>query len=147
MHVIYPTIYFFSPRQLRVPGHDLANVHTLREVADAHAVAAAGDQKDVVLIGSSFIGNFPFILSIVHSLTIFLKGMEVAAFLIGKAKSITVVGMERVPFERVLGTEVGGAYQALHSSKGTPPTTPHHTTPHHTTPHHTPHHTTQLRGG
>ena len=76
MHVIYPTIYFFSPRQLRVPGHDLANVHTLREVADAHAVAAAGDQKDVVLIGSSFIGNVHAIsvfLSLVHSLTLSLK--------------------------------------------------------------------------
>jgi len=78
----------------------LANVHVLRELPDAHAIAAAAEGKDVVLIGSSFIG------------------MEVAAALIGKAKSITVVGMERVPFERVLGHEVGGAFQALHSSKG-----------------------------
>lgn len=47
--------------------------------------------------------------------------MEVAACIAAKAKSITVVGMEKVPFERVLGFEVGGAYERLHASKGTPP--------------------------
>jgi len=88
------------PRQLKVPGHDLANIFTLRELHDAHAISASVEDKDVVLIGSSFIG------------------MEVAACLAGKAKSLTVVGMEKVPFERVLGYELGGAYERLHASKG-----------------------------
>lgn len=117
-----PPVCTHSPRVLRVPGHDLANVHTLREIADAHAIAAAGEGKDVVLVGSSFIGTLvPSPLLSLSLLIPSFAGMEVAAFFAGKAKSLTVVGMERVPFERVLGHEVGGAYQALHSSKGNLP--------------------------
>jgi len=44
--------------------------------------------------------------------------MEIAAAISGKASSITVIGMEKVPFERVLGSELGAAMQALHESKG-----------------------------
>jgi len=34
-------------------------------------------------------------------------GIEVAAALVGKAKSVTVVGLEEAPFQLALGKEVG----------------------------------------
>ena len=55
-----------------------------------------------MIVGSSFIG------------------MEAAAYMAAskKIKSITVIGMEKYPFERVLGTELGQVFAKLHSSKG-----------------------------
>jgi len=44
--------------------------------------------------------------------------MEVASCLITRCKSITVIGMETVPFERVLGKDIGALMQAYHESKG-----------------------------
>lgn len=44
--------------------------------------------------------------------------MEVASCLAKRASSVTVVGMEKVPFERVLGLEVGGFMQRLHEANG-----------------------------
>lgn len=88
------------PRRLPIPGSDLDNVYCLRVAEEAHAIAAQAEGKNLVVIGSSFIG------------------MEVAAALVAKAKSVTVVGMEKVPFERVLGAEVGTVLQKLHESKG-----------------------------
>jgi NADPH-dependent 2,4-dienoyl-CoA reductase/sulfur reductase-like enzyme len=64
---------------------------------------AAGDDADVVIIGSSFIG------------------METAAALARKdprPRSITVVGMETVPFERVLGAEVGEVVAGMFAAEG-----------------------------
>jgi len=45
-------------------------------------------------------------------------GMEAAAILVKNASEVTVVGMEKVPFERVLGEKIGLAMQRLHQSKG-----------------------------
>ncbi len=39
--------------------------------------------------------------------------MEVASCIAKTAKSVMVVGMEKVPFERVLGVEVGTALQKV----------------------------------
>ena len=98
-----------TPKRLPLPGAkegELDNVFTLRGVGDTSAiVAACGDKqdKDVVVIGTSFIG------------------MEVAIALAGqkKAKSVSVVGMEEVPFERVLGKEVGaGLMKAQEKANG-----------------------------
>jgi len=50
----------------------------------------------VLIIGSSFIG------------------METASCIINRAKSVTVIGMEKVPFERVLGLDVGIFLQKFH---------------------------------
>ena len=74
---------------------ELKNVFTLRSLADTKAITEAGiEGKDVVVIGSSFIG------------------IEGAIAMAGKkAKSVSVVGMEGVPLERVLGEQVGAGLQ------------------------------------
>ena len=86
-----------TPRWLPVEGAkkgQLGNVFTLRQVEDTAAIVGAlGDKadKDVVVIGSSFIGC---------EAAIAIAGQK-------KAKSVSVVGMEKEPFERVLGLKVG----------------------------------------
>eukprot|EP01104_Vermistella_antarctica_P008900 TRINITY_DN226_c1_g1_i2.p1 TRINITY_DN226_c1_g1~~TRINITY_DN226_c1_g1_i2.p1 ORF type:complete len:598 (-),score=148.71 TRINITY_DN226_c1_g1_i2:156-1949(-) len=91
-------------RSIRCDGHDLNNIHTLRVPDDtAHIAKAVVPGRNVVIIGSSFIG------------------MEVAALLVAKnrgMKSVTVVGMEKTPFERVLGPDIGARFQELHESRG-----------------------------
>eukprot|EP01129_Flabellula_baltica_P015527 TRINITY_DN7945_c0_g1_i1.p1 TRINITY_DN7945_c0_g1~~TRINITY_DN7945_c0_g1_i1.p1 ORF type:complete len:529 (+),score=149.29 TRINITY_DN7945_c0_g1_i1:127-1713(+) len=89
-----------SQRLKFIPGWDGSNVYPLRTIEEANAINAAVEGKNVVLVGSSFIG------------------MEVATAIQGKAASVTVMGMESVPFERVLGTEVGGILQACHEHRG-----------------------------
>lgn len=85
----------------KLPGHDLAGVLPLRTQADADALlAATKDAKQVVIIGSSFIG------------------MEAASSLISEHRAVTVIAQEKVPFERVLGPEIGAMFQQLHEEKG-----------------------------
>ncbi|KAJ4697613.1 Apoptosis-inducing factor 1 [Exophiala dermatitidis] len=91
-----------TPRQLPLPGFkDLSNIFLLRKVSDAQAiVSAVGDKgKKIVIIGSSFIG------------------MEVANAL-AKENSVTIVGMESAPLERVMGTEVGQIFQRMLEKNG-----------------------------
>ncbi|KAJ5096312.1 hypothetical protein NUU61_005668 [Penicillium alfredii] len=86
------------PRTLPLPGFktgELENIFTLRGIADVQAIlAAAGPEKPkkIVVIGSSFIG------------------MEVGNAL-SKDHSVTIVGMEAAPMERVMGVEVGRIFQ------------------------------------
>jgi len=54
----------------------------------------------IIVVGSSFIG------------------MEAASTLVKVASSLVVIGMEKVPFERVLGAQIGTAMQKLHEEKG-----------------------------
>ncbi|CBQ67417.1 conserved hypothetical protein [Sporisorium reilianum SRZ2] len=92
-----------TPKRIPIPGSDFKNVLVLRQISDTKAINEAvgneeGDEskksKNVVVIGSSFIG------------------ME-AAIALTKRANVSVVGMEKVPFERVLGQEVGqGLMQA-----------------------------------
>ena len=91
-----------TPNRLpKLPGHDLAGVHVLRTQADADALlAVTKSARQVVIIGSSFIG------------------MEAASSLMGEGRAVTVVAQEKVPFERVLGPEVGAMFQKLHEEKG-----------------------------
>lgn len=84
-----------KPKRLPIKGGDLPNVLVLRQIPDTKAINAAvgnedgeGAKKNVVIVGSSFIG------------------ME-AAIALTKRANVSVVGMEKVPFERVLGAEVG----------------------------------------
>ena len=55
-----------KPRTLDIPGSEAANVFVLRTPGDANQIAALADGKNLVVIGSSFIG------------------MEVAAALVGE---------------------------------------------------------------
>lgn len=96
------------PRGLPLPQTSAAaaisstfkNVFLLRDFDQAGVIDAEAVGKKVVIVGSSFIG------------------MEIAAAISSKAASVSVVGMEKVPFERVLGEQVGASLQALHETKG-----------------------------
>lgn len=85
-----------TPRKLPLPGFkELGNIFVLRSVPDVQAiVSAVGEKKGkkIVVVGSSFIG------------------MEVANAL-AKENTVTVVGMEKVPLERVMGEKVGAIFQ------------------------------------
>lgn len=97
-----------NPRGLPLPKesaaagivNDFKNVYLLRNFDQASVIDSEAQGKKVVIVGSSFIG------------------MEIAAAISAKASSVSVVGMEKVPFERVLGEQVGESLQALHESKG-----------------------------
>lgn len=92
------------PRKLPLPGFDASNVFVLRSVTDVQAIVAARDRdngraKNIVIIGSSFIG------------------MELA--LAVKDHNVHVVGMEAAPLANVLGEQVGRGIQKIHEANGT----------------------------
>lgn len=90
------------PRTLNVPGADLKNIFTLRSQDDADLIIKAiKTARKVVIIGSSFIG------------------LEAAYSLGERNLDITVVGMERVPFERVFGEKIGTMFRTAHEKHGT----------------------------
>lgn len=85
----------------RLDGFSGGNVHLLRSIADAEAVAAeARPGARAVIVGSSFIG------------------MEAAAALRQREVAVTIVAPERVPFERVFGAEIGNWFRRLHEKNG-----------------------------
>ncbi|KAJ8044206.1 Apoptosis-inducing factor 3 [Holothuria leucospilota] len=88
------------PRKLDIPGNDLKNICSLRSPDDANYIALSGKERNVVVVGSSFIG------------------MEVASFFTGKARSVTVIGRGPVPYATSLGEQIGGAVLKLAESKG-----------------------------
>ncbi|KZT06056.1 uncharacterized protein LAESUDRAFT_726260 [Laetiporus sulphureus 93-53] len=89
-------------RRLPIEGKDLANVYTLRGIDDAKKIdAACQEGKRLVVIGSSFIS------------------MElVVAVSNRKLASIDVIGLEEVPFDSILGKQVGQGLMKFHISKG-----------------------------
>ncbi|KAL2913102.1 Apoptosis-inducing factor 1 [Polyrhizophydium stewartii] len=93
-----------DPRVLPINGKDLGNIFVIRDVKDANAIGEAlpsnaTTKRNVVIVGSSFIG------------------MEAASILVKQA-NVTVIGMEKVPFERVLGNKVGDALMKLNIANG-----------------------------
>ncbi|MEL6770231.1 MAG: FAD-dependent oxidoreductase [Bacteroidota bacterium] len=89
------------PRRLGIPGADLDGVFLLRSTEDATQIVEAAEAgQSAIVVGTGFIG------------------MEAAAALIGQGLSVTVVGIEAVPFERILGPEVGRVFQDLHEENG-----------------------------
>jgi NADPH-dependent 2,4-dienoyl-CoA reductase/sulfur reductase-like enzyme len=87
----------------RPPGFetDDDNVFLLRSLADAQGLAEAAQKAKVaVVIGASFIG------------------LEAAAALRKRGLETHVVAPEPVPFEKVLGVEVGLWVQRVHEAKG-----------------------------
>jgi NAD(P)H-nitrite reductase large subunit len=92
-----------TPKRLPLPGFkDLSNIFVLRTVSDVQEIlAAVGEEKGkkVVVVGSSFIG------------------MEVGNAL-SKDNTVTVIGMEKAPLERVMGEEVGKIFQKTLEKNG-----------------------------
>lgn len=92
-----------TPNMLPLPGFkDLGNVFLLRTIPHVKAIlSAVGEKKgkNIVVIGSSFIG------------------MEVANCLAAN-NTVTVVGMESAPMERVMGAEVGKIFQKAVGKNG-----------------------------
>ncbi|KAF2177650.1 rubredoxin-NAD(+) reductase [Zopfia rhizophila CBS 207.26] len=93
-----------TPRWLPLPGlkGDLGNVFVLRALPDVQGILkAVGDNgKKIVVIGSSFIG------------------MEVGNCLAGMKNDVTIIGMEKAPMERVMGTKVGEIFRKLLEKNG-----------------------------
>ncbi|PGH06258.1 hypothetical protein GX51_02455 [Blastomyces parvus] len=85
-----------TPRRLPLPGFkELGNIFVLRTVEDVQAILAAvgpTKQKEIIIIGSSFIG------------------MEVGNAL-SKENNVKIVGMESAPLERIMGAKVGRVFQ------------------------------------
>lgn len=90
-----------TPRVLTmIKGHDLKNVTTLRTYDDAHFIAEEAQGKNVVILGTSFIG------------------VELAAALADKAKSVSLVDLVEAPFQLALGKDVGNVVKKLLAEKG-----------------------------
>lgn len=92
-----------TPRRLPILGADLPNVYTLRSLEDAQKIDEASQPsivglkgKKIVVIGTSFIS------------------MEVSGVLAKrKVSSVDIIGVEGVPFEGILGEEVGRGLQKV----------------------------------
>ena len=82
-----------APRKIPIDGKDLKGVLTLRHIKDTKAITSAiTKESEIVIIGTSFIG------------------MEVAMAIMKKEpKSVSLVGMDEVPFEAIVGREIGMA--------------------------------------
>lgn len=84
-----------TPKNLPLPGFkELSNIFVLRHVQNVQDIMkAVGDKgKKIVIVGSSFIG------------------MEVANAL-AKENTVSVIGMEKAPLERIMGEKVGQIFQ------------------------------------
>jgi NAD(P)H-nitrite reductase large subunit len=80
-----------QPRRLPIEGANLSNVYTLRNFQDAQAIRdTCAEGKRVVVIGTSFIS-----MELVNA--------------VGKKKlrSLDVIGTQEVPFQTILGKEIG----------------------------------------
>ena len=85
------------PRHLPLPGFkDLGNIFVLRSVLHVQQILdAVGEQsRKIVVIGSSFIG------------------MEVGNCLATKGNDVSIVGIESVPMENIMGKQVGAIFQS-----------------------------------
>ena len=90
-----------APRQLDLAGADLEGIFSVRGPGDVNGIIAAAEAgKRVVVIGASFIG------------------LECAAALRGNDLEVTVVAPENLPFEQVLGSEVGQLFKDAHEQNG-----------------------------
>lgn len=90
-----------TPVPLEIPGTELDGVIYLRSFGDGQALLERSKEGNrAVIIGSSFIG------------------MECASSLIERGLEVTVVMPDAVPFERLLGREVGDMFRALHEENG-----------------------------
>uniref|UniRef100_A0A3Q2CUK4 AIF family member 3 n=1 Tax=Cyprinodon variegatus TaxID=28743 RepID=A0A3Q2CUK4_CYPVA len=84
-----------KPKLMNYKGKDVRNVFHLQTPEDANSIARLANNKNAVIVGTSFVG------------------MEVAAALTDKAHSVSVIGIEPVPFKKALGEKVGKAIMKL----------------------------------
>lgn len=90
-----------SPSRLPIEGANLSNVFVLRTVDHAAELVEAlgdekGEKKNLVVIGSSFIG------------------LEAALAASGRENvSVSVVGVDDVPFQAILGKEIGAGIRKV----------------------------------
>ena len=90
-----------EPITIPVPGADDSQLFYLRSWADARRmIKAATNAKQVLIVGSSFIG------------------LEVAASLRQRGIAVHVAAKEGEPLERVLGKEIGKSIRELHEAHG-----------------------------
>jgi NADPH-dependent 2,4-dienoyl-CoA reductase/sulfur reductase-like enzyme/nitrite reductase/ring-hydroxylating ferredoxin subunit len=90
-----------DPVRLDIPAAGGARLFYLRSFDDSRAiVAAAASARRVVVVGASFIG------------------LEVAASLRRRGLDVHVVGPESIPFQRVLGIQLGTFIRDVHASHG-----------------------------
>ena len=98
------------PQRPDIPGADLPHVHTLRAREDAAAILAGlRDEADgkaggaagpVVIMGGSFIG------------------LEAASALREQDVDVSVVSPQDIPFEKQVGSRIGGMFRRLHERHG-----------------------------
>lgn len=90
-----------EPRKLPFQLESQENVFLLRSYDDSGAIIATAEkEKRAIVIGASFIG------------------MEVASSLMARGCDVTIVAPDDVPFEKILGTEIGRLFQDVHEEKG-----------------------------
>ena len=90
-----------TPRKLEFQTDSHKNVFLLRSFADTDAIMAAAEEGSrAVVIGAGFIG------------------MEAASSLRKRGCDVTVVTPDKVPFERILGTEIGELFRRVHERNG-----------------------------
>ncbi|XP_063058475.1 apoptosis-inducing factor 3 [Engraulis encrasicolus] len=87
-------------KPLDIPGADLEDVMMLEVPADAQRVHYACFKRRIVLVGTSFVG------------------MEIAAYMIDRASSITVIGSSEMPYHKTFGPEIGKFTMTLLEEKG-----------------------------
>ncbi len=89
------------PRQLPVPGADLAGVHYLRTIADVDGIRAElTSDTQLVIIGGGYIG------------------LEVAAVAIEAGAQVSVLEMEGRILQRVTTEQMSAFYHQLHTKRG-----------------------------
>ncbi len=90
-----------EPIHLELPGADQPHVHYLRSLADSRSIIEnAKRAKRAVVVGASFIG------------------LEVAASLRARDLEVHVVALDAIPFERILGRELGELIRRTHEKHG-----------------------------
>ncbi|GAB4048994.1 FAD-dependent oxidoreductase [Spirosoma litoris] len=90
-----------KPNTLPGLNTDLKGIYSLRSLHDSQTLRELGKQgKRVVIVGSSFIG------------------LEGAMSLRKLGSEVTVIGVEKTPFEKILGEKIGRAIQGWHEKEG-----------------------------
>jgi len=90
-----------EPRKLPFQSETQENVFLLRSYDDSDAIISAAEKgKRAVVIGASFIG------------------MEAASSLMARGCEVTVVAPDNVPFQKILGEQIGRLFQHIHEEQG-----------------------------